>query len=121
MTAVSKNVYFDVFDDIADKCNNTKNKPLKLNLQILNLIPILNTMLILMIIIINLTLVIMQEFQNIKTFLLKDMLQIGQKKFLLLVKLKIQFHGLKLLMILMMKKLLELFMKKIAEDKSKRI
>ena len=30
------------------------------------------------------------EFQNIKTFLLKDMLQISQKKFLLLVKLKIQ-------------------------------
>ena len=32
----------------------------------------------------------MLEFQNIKTFLLKDMLQIGEKKFLLLVKLKIQ-------------------------------
>ena len=30
----------------------------------------------------------MLEFQNIKTFLLKDILQIGQKKFLLLVKLK---------------------------------
>ena len=33
---------------------------------------------------------IMLEFQNIKTFLLRDILQIGQKKFLLLVKLKIQ-------------------------------
>ena len=32
-----------------------------------------------------------------KTFLLKDTLQIGQKKFLLLVKLKIQFLGLMLL------------------------
>ena len=30
----------------------------------------------------------MLEFQNIKIFLLKDMLQIGQKKFLLLVKSK---------------------------------
>ena len=30
----------------------------------------------------------MLEFQNIKTFLLKDILQIGQKKFLLLIKLK---------------------------------
>ena len=30
----------------------------------------------------------MLEFQNTKTFLLKNMLQIGQKKFLLLVKLK---------------------------------
>ena len=30
----------------------------------------------------------MTDFRNIKTFLLKDTLQIGQKKFLLLVKLK---------------------------------
>ena len=35
----------------------------------------------------------MLEFQNKKTFLLKDTPQIGQKKFLLLVKLKIQFRG----------------------------
>ena len=35
----------------------------------------------------------MVEFQNIKTFLLKDILQIGEKKFLLLVKLKMQFLG----------------------------
>ena len=35
----------------------------------------------------------MLEFQNIKTFSLKDTLQIGQKKFLLLAKLKIQFLG----------------------------
>ena len=37
------------------------------------------------------------EFQNTKTFLLKDTLQIGQKTFLLLVGLKMQFHGLMLL------------------------
>ena len=42
-------------------------------------------------------LVIMLEFQNTKTFFLKDTLKIGQKKFSLLVKLKIQFHGLMLL------------------------
>ena len=36
----------------------------------------------------------MLEFQNTKTFLPKDTLQIGRKKFLLLVKLKIQFSGL---------------------------
>ena len=36
----------------------------------------------------------MLEFQNIKTFLLKDTLQTSQKKFSLLVKLKIQFLGL---------------------------
>ena len=35
----------------------------------------------------------MLEFQIIKTFLLKDTLQIGQKNFLLLVKLKTQFRG----------------------------
>ena len=35
----------------------------------------------------------MLEFQNTKTILLKDTLQISQKKFLLLVKLKIQFRG----------------------------
>ena len=35
----------------------------------------------------------MLEFQNTKTFSLKDVLQIGQKKFVLLVKLKIQIRG----------------------------
>ena len=54
----------------------------------------------------------MLEFQNTKTFLLKDMPQIGQKKFLLLVKLKTQFLGLMLLVTLMVKKLLEVSMKK---------
>ena len=44
--------------------------------------------------ILNLELVILVEFQNIKTLLLKDILQISQKKFLLLIKLKIQFRGL---------------------------
>ena len=34
--------------------------------------------------------VIMLDFQNANEFLLKDTLQIGQKKFLLLIKLKIQ-------------------------------
>ena len=29
MTAISKNVYFDVLDDIVDKYNNTYLKPLK--------------------------------------------------------------------------------------------
>ena len=43
---------------------------------------------------------------------MSDTLQIGQKKFLLLVKLKIQFYGHMLLMISMVKKLLEHFMKK---------
>ena len=54
----------------------------------------------------------MSEFVNTKKILLKDTHQTGLKKFLLLVKLKMQFHGHMLLMILMVKKLLEHFMKK---------
>ena len=54
----------------------------------------------------------MLEFQNKKTFLLKDILRIGQKKFSLLLKLKIQFLGLMLLVTWLMKKLQEVFMKK---------
>ena len=42
--------------------------------------------------------VIMKEFQNTKTFLLREKLEIGQKKFLLLATSKIHFHGLILLM-----------------------
>ena len=99
MTAISKNVYFDVLDDIVNKYNNTvhrttKMKPIEVtddyyaeynehsNKSILNL-----------------KLVTMLEFQNIKSFLLKDILQIGQEKFLLLIKLKMQFLGLMLLVI----------------------
>ena len=54
----------------------------------------------------------MCEYQNTKAFLLKVILQIGLKKFLLIKKLKMQFHGHMSLMILMVKKLLEHFMKK---------
>ena len=53
----------------------------------------------------------MLEYGNIKTVLLKVILQIGLEKFLLLKKLKIQFQGHMSLMILMVKKLLEHFMK----------
>ena len=95
MTGISKNVYFDVLDDIVNKYNNAVHKTIRMkpidvtsdsyaeynedsNKKVLNS-----------------KLVIMFEFQNTKTFLLKDILQIDQKKFLLLVKLKIQFRGLK--------------------------
>ena len=64
----------------------------------LHLILMLNTMKILMKTNLNLKLVIMSEYQNAKP-LLKDILQIGQKKFLLLAKLKILFRGLMLLVI----------------------
>ena len=44
--------------------------------------------------IINLKLVIVSEYQNTKTYLLKDILKTDRKKFLSLAKLKTQFHGL---------------------------
>ena len=94
MTAISKNVCFDVLDDIVNKYNNTAHRTIRMkpidvtsdfyaeyNEDFSEKI-------------LNLNLMIMLEFQNTKTFLLKDMLQIGWKKFLFLVKLKIQFRGL---------------------------
>ena len=54
----------------------------------------------------------MLEFENTKTFLLNDTLEIAWKKVLFLVWLKIQFVGLMLLVIWMVKKLLEVFTKK---------
>ena len=54
----------------------------------------------------------MYDFLNTKIFLLKDIRQIGLKNFLLLVKLKIQVDGHVSLMISMVKKLMEHFMKK---------
>ena len=98
MTAIQQNIDFDALDNFVDKYNNTVHKTIKMK-------PIEvrddyypefdehpNKKKIL-----HLKLVTMLEFQNIKTVLLKDILQIGQKKFLLLVKLKIQFLGLMLL------------------------
>ena len=55
----------------------------------------LNKMKILMKKILNLKLVIVSEYQNTKTFLLKDILKTGPKTFLSLAKLK-QFNGLML-------------------------
>ena len=104
MTAFSKNIYFDVLDDIVNKYKNTVHRTIKMkpidikgdfyvefdknafngiasNKDSMELHSNKK--------ILNLKVVIMLESQNIKTFLLKDMLQIGQKKFLLLIKLKI--------------------------------
>ena len=88
MIAISKNVYFDELDDIFNECNNTVHKTIKMKPLTLRVIVMLNTMKIKMKKILNLNLVTMLEFQNIKVFLLKDIHQIDQKKFLLLVKLK---------------------------------
>ena len=54
----------------------------------------------------------MLGYRNAKTFLLKDILKIGQKKFVLLSKLKTKFSGLMLLVTLLVNLLLEIFMKK---------
>ena len=97
MTAISKNVHFDVLDDIINKYNNTVRRTIKVKsvdvtpdsyaeynedsnekdpkFKVGDLVRI-------------------SKYKNI---LLKDTLKIVQKKFLLLVKLKVQFRGLMLL------------------------
>ena len=98
MTVISKNVYFDPLDNIVNKYNDIVHRTIKIKpTSNLHLILTPNTMKIQIKKIINLKLEIMLQFQNIKTFLLKDTLLIDQKKLLLLVKLKIQFVGLMLL------------------------
>ena len=91
--AISKNVYFDILDNIVNKYSNTVHSAIRMNRLMLQMILMLNTIKIKIKKILNLKLAIMLEFQNTKTFLLKDTFQIGQKKFLLFVKLKIQFLG----------------------------
>ena len=54
----------------------------------------------------------MEEFLDIKIFFLNDIHQMGLKKYLLSVKLKLQLHGHMLLMISMLKKLGKHSMKK---------
>ena len=105
MTAISKNVYIDKLDDIVNEYNNTYHRTIQMkpvNVKHNTYIHFekkVNDK------IQKLKLVTMSEFLNIKTFFLKDTCQIGLKKFLLLIKLKMQFHGHMLLMISMVKKL----------------
>ena len=112
MTLVSKNEYVDKLGDIVDEYNNIHHRTI--NMEPANVKD--NTILILreklMKNILDLKLAIVSEFLNTKIFSLKDAHQIGRKKFLLIVKLKIPFHGHMLLMIPMVKKLLEYLMEK---------
>ena len=85
MTAGSKNVYFDVLNDIVDEYNNTYHRTIKMKPDIKS---------------------------DSTEYLPKDMPQIGQKKFLLSAKLRIQFHELMSLLTLMLKKSLTHFMRK---------
>ena len=96
MTAISKNVYFDVLNGIVNKYNNTIHRTIKMK-------PIDVTD--------DSFAEYNEEFNkkspkykvgdhvSIKIFLLKDMFLIGQKKFILLIKLKILYLGLILLVI----------------------
>ena len=78
MTAIQQNIDFDALDNFVDKYNNTVHKTIKMKpieatndyYAEYNEIPNKK--------ILNLKLEIMLAFQNIKTFLLKDILQIGQ-------------------------------------------
>ena len=85
-----------MLDHIAYKCNNTVHRTIKMKPidatrdSYVEYNEYFNKK------VLNLKLVIMLELQNIKPFLPKDILQIGQMKFLLL-KLQIQFLGLMLL------------------------
>ena len=92
MTAISKNVYYDVLDDIVNKCNNTKHSTIKMKpIDFKN----------------NKRVYIDEhnekdsifkvgdrelEYLNLKIYLLKDILLIGVKKYLLLIKQMMQYH-----------------------------
>ena len=89
---------------------------LKWNRLTLHLVLILNAIKILIKNILNLKLAIILGLQNTKISLLRDTLQIGQKKFLLLAKWTIQSRGHLLLMIWMVIWLLEVFIKKNAKN-----
>ena len=86
-----------MLDDIVNRYNNKVHRTLKMKpIEVIS-DSYAEYNKILMKKILNLQLAIMSEYQNTKTSLLKDILQVGQKTFLLLVKLKTLFHGLILL------------------------
>ena len=80
MTAISKDIYFDMLDDIVNKYNNTVHKTFKMKpIEVTSYM--LNKMKIQVKRILNLKLVTVLEFENTKTFWLKDTLQISRKTF----------------------------------------
>ena len=89
MAAISKSAYFEVLDDIVNKYNNTVHRTIKTRPIDVTSILMLSTVKVLIKKIPNLKLVIVSEYQNTKTFLLKDIPKIGLQKFLTLAKLKI--------------------------------
>ena len=99
MTAISKKIYFDVLDNIVNKYNNKVHRTIKMKPVNVTDDPFVeynedsNKR--------NLKFKVGDHgrISKYKNILVKDMLLIGQKKFLLLIELKIQFLGLLLLMI----------------------
>ena len=95
MTATSKNVYFDELDDIVNEYNNTIHRTIKMKPidvtddSFAEYNEVSNKR--------NRKFKVGDHVKSTKIFLLKDMFLIGQKKFLLLVKLKILYLGLILL------------------------
>ena len=81
MAIVSKKIFFEVLDDIVDNYNNTYHRTIKTKPIDVRSDSYVKYM-ILMQNILNFKLVVMLEFQNTKTFFLKDILKIGQKNFL---------------------------------------
>ena len=81
MAIVSKKIFFEVLDDIVDNYNNTYHRTIKMKPIDVRSDSYVKYM-ILMQNILNFKLVFMLEFQNTKTFFLKDILKIGQKNFL---------------------------------------
>ena len=79
MTSVSKTVYIEKFNDIVSKYNNTYHRTIKVKL--LDVKPSIYILTLIKKIIrklLNLKLVIMLEYENIKAFLQKITLRIGQ-------------------------------------------
>ena len=82
ITSISKNVYIDKLDDIANKCNNTYHSAIKMKPIDVNQTHTLTILKKLMIKILNVTFVISLEYENIKTFLQNVIFGIGLKKLL---------------------------------------
>ena len=75
-------MYIDKLDDIVNEYNNKYYRTIKMKPIEVRDNTYIDSIKKIMIKIVNLKLVIMLEYQNTKTFLLKDILQIGLKKFL---------------------------------------
>ena len=109
MTSISKNVYIDKLDDIVKKYNNTSHTSIKMkpvdvkDNTYIGFKKEVNDK--------NHKFGDHVKISNTKIFLLKSICQIGQKKYLLIRKLKILDHGHMFFMTLLVKKLLVPFMK----------